>query len=192
MKTGWEYSNFARKYRGNSGILQLMNDLGKLNANDYFMLGGGSPSYIEKVSTYFNEVLKKKVSDKNYFNRYFFKYSSPQGEESFRETLADYFSDFFKTKITKKNITLTNGSQNCFYALFNIFSGKFGSQKKKVLFPLVPEYIGYENVFLEEGCIAAYKGKITLIDDLYFKYKIDFDRIKITKNIGAIAFSNPL
>ncbi len=199
MKTNWSYSNFSKNYESNSGILQLMNDLGKLNPNDYFMLGGGTPSHIENVSLYFNEILKKKINQGNYFNRYLFKYSSPQGEESFREILASYFTDFFKTKISKKNITLTNGSQNSFYALFNIFSGKFSeklngkfaTQKKKILFPLVPEYIGYEDIFLESDCLVTYKAKIKPLDDLFFKYKIDFAKIKITKDIGAIAFSNP-
>ncbi len=198
LELSWEISDWAKKYQKNSGILQLMNDLGKLNPKEYTMLGGGTPSYIKQVNDYFNEQIKRLSQNTTYFNEFPFKYSSPQGNEKFRDVLANYFSSHFKTTITAKNITLTSGSQNSFYALFNFFSGTFNGKKggnhKKILFPMVPEYIGYQDIFFEPGSIITCKPKLAQEGD-FFKYEIDFDEIEAIPNpqgtIGAVALSIP-
>ncbi len=190
-KSTWNYSTFASKFQKESGILQLMNDLGKLNPQDFIMLGGGSPSHIKEVNNYFYETFKTLTAKKNYFDEFPFKYATPQGNENFRKTLANYFSALFNKKVKPENITLTNGSQNSFFILFNLFSGYFGAKRKKILFPLMPEYIGYEDVFLSDKSFVSYLPIITMQDDFFFKYSIDFSKIKMTSSIAAIAFSKP-
>ena len=101
-------------------------------------------------------------------------------------------ADEFGWDIQPKNIALTNGSQSAFFVLFNMFAGAFeDGANKKIMFPLAPEYIGYCDVGLDDGSFVASKPEIEHIDEHIFKYHIDFDRINITDEIGAICVSRP-
>ena len=48
-----QFSNFSRGFRADSGILQLMDDLGKAQDldGDIFMLGGGNPAAVPRSRT---------------------------------------------------------------------------------------------------------------------------------------------
>jgi len=106
--------------------------------------------------------------------------------------LANLFRDEFGWDIGPANIALTNGSQNAFFSLFNLFAGKFdGGHSKQILLPLAPEYIGYSEVGLEPNFFQANRPEIELLDDRLFKYRVDFDRLKMDESIGAICFSRP-
>jgi valine--pyruvate aminotransferase len=74
----------------------------------------------------------------------------------------------------------------------NLFSGTFGKgDKRKVLFPLSPEYIGYADQAIEEGAILSYPSAIEMIDDFHFKYRVNFDTLKISEDTGGICVSRP-
>ena len=106
--------------------------------------------------------------------------------------MADLFRDEFGWSIGPENIALTNGSQNAFFSLFNLFAGKFeDGHSKQILLPLTPEYIGYSEVGLEPNFFQANRPEIELLDERLFKYRVDFDRLKMDDNIGAICFSRP-
>jgi valine--pyruvate aminotransferase len=98
----------------------------------------------------------------------------------------------FGWNIRPENIALTNGSQTAFFFLFNIFAGACEDGKnRKILFPLAPEYIGYSDVGLTDDLFVAHKPQITRIDERIFKYRVDFSRMNITDEIGAICVSRP-
>ncbi|MEJ2367274.1 MAG: aminotransferase class I/II-fold pyridoxal phosphate-dependent enzyme, partial [Acidobacteriota bacterium] len=79
-----------------------------------------------------------------------------------------------------------------FFILFNIFAGEYKSGvKKKILFPLTPEYIGYCDVGMTEDLFAARKPLIEHEDEHIFKYHIDFEKLQIDESIGAICVSRP-
>jgi valine--pyruvate aminotransferase len=94
--------------------------------------------------------------------------------------------------VSPANIALTTGSQSAFFILFNIFAGVYeDGTKKKILLPLAPEYIGYADVgFLEDLFVAA-RPDIEHIDEHTFKYHVDFDRLNVGDDIGAICISRP-
>jgi valine--pyruvate aminotransferase len=84
------------------------------------------------------------------------------------------------------------GSQTSFYFLYNILAGQMeDGSTKKILFPIVPEYIGYADQGIEKNQFVGMKPKITHIDEHTYKYSIDFDNLKITDDIAAIAISRP-
>ncbi len=87
---------------------------------------------------------------------------------------------------------MTNGSQSAFFILFNLLAGEFeDGTRKKVLFPLSPEYIGYADVGLCHDLFVSQKPVIEHIDAHTFKYHIDFDKLQIADDIGAICVSRP-
>lgn len=189
-----EVSRFGRKIAETSGIGQLMEDLGIANSEgrNILMLGGGNPAHIHKVQQYFRSSMEKLLSNGAEFERAIGNYDPPSGNREFIEAVSALLRSELGWDIRPKNIALTNGSQAAFFILFNIFAGYFeGRAGRKILFPLAPEYIGYCDVGLEDNLLVANKPQIKHIDDHVFKYHVDFDRIDITDEIGAICVSRP-
>ena len=188
------FSNFGQKFTHKSGILQLMDDLGQAMSgnSDLLMLGGGNPGHIPQVQTVFRKRMEQILADKNAFEKLIGNYDPPQGDLAFTTALADLLRETFGWDIGSENIALTLGSQSSFFLLFNLFAGEFpNSKKKKILFPLAPEYIGYSDLGLSDDFFIAQRPSIEHIDDHTFKYHVDFDALKIMDDIGAICVSRP-
>ncbi|MDB0031466.1 valine--pyruvate transaminase [Opitutales bacterium] len=189
-----KFSDFGKRFAGEIGIGELMDDLGDALVSDPapLMLGGGNPAHIAGVQALFRSRMKDILSSAGEFERLIGNYDTPQGAKAFVGALADLFRDEFGWSIGPENIALTNGSQNAFFSLFNLFAGKFeGGHSKQILLPLAPEYIGYSEVGLEPNFFQANRPDIELLDDRLFKYRVDFDRLKMNDSIGAICFSRP-
>ena len=189
-----KFSDFGKRFAGEIGIGELMDDLGDALVSDPapLMLGGGNPAHVPEVQALFRSRMEDILSSAGEFERVIGNYDTPQGAKTFVGALADLFRAEFGWKIGPENIALTNGSQNAFFSLFNLFAGKFdGGQLKQVLLPLAPEYIGYSEVGLEPDFFRANRPEIELLDDRLFKYRVDFDRLKMDNSIGAVCFSRP-
>ena len=187
-------SEFGKRFAGEIGIGELIDALGDVLVSDDApsMLGGGNPAHIAEVQALFRSRMKDILSSAGEFERVIGNYDTPQGSKAFVGALADLFRDEFGWDIGPANIALTNGSQNAFFSLFNLFAGKFdGGHSKQILLPLAPEYIGYSEVGLEPNFFQANRPEIELLDDRLFKYRVDFDRLKMDESIGAICFSRP-
>jgi len=187
-------SLFGKKIATESGIGRLMEDLGTAFSQDrdMLMLGGGNPAHIPQVQKYFRASMETLMQDGSEFERAIGNYDPPSGNPEFIEAIAALLRKELGWDIESKNIALTNGSQTAFFILFNIFAGAFeGGIEKKILLPLAPEYIGYCDVGLADDMFAANAPKIEHLDEHIFKYHIDFDRINVTGQIGAICVSRP-
>ncbi len=188
------FSNFGRKFTNKSGILQLMDDLGQAMSgnSDMLMLGGGNPGHIPEVQKVFRQRMEQILDDQNTFEKLIGNYDPPQGDQAFTTALADLLRETFDWDIKPENIALTLGSQSSFFILFNLFAGEFpNGKKKKILFPLAPEYIGYSDLGLSDNFFIAQRPSIEHIDNHTFKYHVDFDALEITDEIGAICVSRP-
>ena len=119
-----QLSKFGEKFTAKTGILQLMDDLGSAlsSGEEVLMLGGGNPSYIPQVQACFREKMAQLFDDGNRFERMVGDYASPSGSRSFAEAIATLLRQMFGWQITADNIALTNGSQNAFFCLFNLFA----------------------------------------------------------------------
>jgi valine--pyruvate aminotransferase len=187
-------SQFGRKIAVTSGIGRLMEDLGIVpsEGRDMLMLGGGNPAHIPKVQECFRDSMEKLLGDGAEFEQAIGNYDPPGGNREFIEATSALLKSELAWDVGPKNIALTNGSQTAFFILFNLFAGAFESgARKKILFPLAPEYIGYCDVGLVDDMFVANKPQIEHIDDHIFKYHVDFDQISITDEIGAICLSRP-
>ncbi|WP_075477625.1 valine--pyruvate transaminase [Moritella viscosa] len=188
-----EFSLFGQRFTQFSGITQLMHDLneGIRSGDDVIMLGGGNPAQIPEMLERFNSEAQQLLSSGDLVAA-MSNYDGPQGKNSFTTALATLLNKTYGWELTDKNIALTNGSQNAFFYLFNLFAGDFsGNKKKKVLFPLAPEYIGYTDTALSDDFFETVKPKIELLDGGLFKYHVDFDNLHITDDIGLICVSRP-
>ena len=189
-----KFSKFADKFGSLCGISQLMHDLTDTGntARPRYMLGGGCPAPIPQVQQIFRDRMQQILSASSLFDHAVGRYDPPQGNSVFVESLAALLNQMFGWEIHRGNIALTQGSQQAFFSLFNLFAGEFDDgSTKKILLPMSPEYIGYRDVGLDRHIFTSLLPKIETVDDLFFKYRIDFDAIDIHDNIGAICVSRP-
>jgi len=187
-------SQFGRKMAVQSGIGQLMDDLGAAlrDQDNALMLGGGNPAHIGQVECHFRRSMMTLLQQGNRFERAVGEYDPPEGNTAFIRAVATLLHEQFGWDIGPRNIALTHGSQSAFFILFNLFAGRFDDgTTKKVLFPLTPEYIGYCDVGLEPDLFASLKPWIEHLDEHLFKYRLDFERLEVTNEIGAICVSRP-
>jgi len=186
-------SKFGEKFTRKAGITQLMDDLGEALANDdILMLGGGNPAHIPEVQVRFRTRMEAILAEPGAFESMIGNYDGSRGNAAFIEALAEMLSKTFGWKIGPENIALTNGSQNAFFCLFNLFAGEMqDGSKKKILFPLTPEYIGYADTGLTDDFFVSKRPTIELLDDGLFKYHVDFQGLEIGDDIGAICVSRP-
>lgn len=191
---GMQYSQFGQKFKKQTGIGQLMEDLGSPPPGAC-MLGGGNPALISEVAQVWKEIVSKQIESGS-FKRILGSYESPAGIQELRERVASILSEESGTAISENQIAITNGSQNAFYLLLNFFSGKFeNARSKKILFPILPEYIGYTDQTLETDSFLSFLPKIQEIDSHYYKYYIDKENFEIVSDwkeqAGCICVSRP-
>ncbi|MDA3956391.1 valine--pyruvate transaminase [Oceanispirochaeta sp.] len=187
-------TSFGEKFTKKSGILELMDDLGNaVSGKDRVcMLGGGNPADIKEVQAVWRRCMTELMNDSRGLEDALANYDSPQGKQSFLESLAGLMSRTFGWEIGPENIAITNGSQSAFFILLNLFGGTDADGvKKKVLFPLCPEYIGYADQGVEEGIFKTCPASIEILDDFLFKYHVDFSRLDVSDDVGAICISRP-
>lgn len=200
-----QFSKFGEKFTRHSGILQLMDDLGKALSSDkpVNMLGGGNPAQIDEMNQAFAEVLQQIAADGAAVQS-IANYSTPQGDKELIDTLAAYLCREYGWDISADNIALTNGSQNAFFFLFNLFGGAFEengtSVDKAVLLPLAPEYVGYADAHVSGCHFLSVPPQIESVqhngEDGFFKYRVDFDALENLPQwregkIGAVCCSRP-
>ena len=209
-----KFSKFGQKFTQPTGISQLMDDLGDALKSDQpvNMLGGGNPARIEAVNELFLETYQALGNDGSFredinstATSSMANYSNPQGDAAFIDALVGFFNRHYDWNLTAENIALTNGSQNAFFYLFNLFGGAFTDDKnesvdKSILLPLTPEYIGYSDVHVEGQHFTAVLPHIDEVthdgEAGFFKYRVDFEALENLPalkegRIGAICCSRP-
>src|SRR5574344_1683113 len=196
------FSEFGEKLTGESGILQLMDDLGRpLPAGmKSYALGGGNPAQIPEIEAMYRREMERIMGAGRSFEDLIGKYDGPQGRNCFIEAVASYLSKTYGWKIGPENVAVTNGSQSACFYLFNLFSGTYTDStknhfRKTILFPLVPEYVGYADQGIEAGTFVSIPSRFSEYNDHTFKYFIDFEKLEayLAKHheVGAMCVSRP-
>lgn len=190
------FSSFGQKLTGESGILNLMDDIGRpLPAGvTPYMLGGGNPARIPEVEAVYRREMERILSDGTAFEDTISKYDSPQGRVSFIEALVSFFRREYGWDIAPENVAITNGSQSAFFYLFNLFSGA-SPKRKTILFPLVPEYVGYADQGIDRDTFVTLPSRIELEGDHSFKYRLDIplvgEYLSAHPEVGALCVTRP-
>jgi len=145
-----EFSIFGERLCFGSGIGELMDDLGHALAvaaeggKEMIMLGGGQPAHIPAMDALWRKRMEEVLAGEGGFESMVGNYEPPQGSPAFLKSLAKMLNANFNWNLTEKNIAVTAGGQTAFFFLFNALAGHMpDGRTKKILLPLVPEYIGY-------------------------------------------------
>jgi valine--pyruvate aminotransferase len=189
-----KWSEFGERFTRPTGARQLMDDLGDALSSDrpVCMLGGGNPAHIPELEELFSNELRRVLDSESDYRRMLANYPSPAGEERFRTALANLFAREYGWEVTAKNIALTSGSQAGFFLLFNLLAGpQSDGGFKRILLPVTPEYIGYQDVGIRAGMLTALRPTIEEFGDNTFKYGLDVDKLVVGDDIGALCVSRP-
>ena len=194
------FSAVGQKLTARSGILALMDDLGRALTiePDMRMLGGGNPAAVPAMQVLWRERMQALLDEGAAFDRMLGNYDPPRGNPRFLASLARLLRDKFGWAIGPENLAITTGGQTAFFQIFNLLAGRFtDGRQRKILLPLCPEYIGYADQGIEEGLFVACRPTISWPQGeaaRVFKYRIDFAAVEAAlalHDVGAIAVSRP-
>lgn len=119
-------------------------------------------------------------------------YDPPKGNPQFIDAFCRFLIEHYHWPIGPENIALTNGSQSAFFGLVNLLAGRISdSSLKRILLPMVPEYIGYADEAIEPGMFRSIPPRIELIDQYLFKHHPILDQLSTDYQIAAICISRP-
>lgn len=168
-----------------------MEDLGQALAagGDIIMMGGGNPAHIPGVEAVWRRRLEEILAKPGAMEAMLGDYDTPRGRPEFLKTMAEFFDRAFGWSLDEGNIAVTIGSQAANFLLFNLLAGNDAGARKKILFPIVPEYIGYASQGISSDMFRAWKPRIELLDNHNFKYRINFG--DIGDDVAAICLSRP-
>ena len=184
-------SDFGRKFSGPSGIHDLMEDFGHALSGDaeMIMMGGGNPAHIPEMEALWRRRLEEILAEPDRMETMLGDYDTPRGRPAFLKTMAGFFNRTFGWDVDAGNIAVTIGGQAANFLLFNMLAGPDGGTAKKILFPLVPEYIGYASQGIAENMFTGWKPRIEFLENRRFKYRIGFG--EIGEEIAALCLSRP-
>lgn len=189
-----DLSVFGQKFAGQSGISELMTDLGEaLSDNpDMVFMGGGNPARIHEVEAIFQRGLEQIIADTDQRQSLLGVYQSPQGDRQFRRQLAAFLKKQYGWSLGEQNIAVSNGSQSAFFVLYNLFAGNMpGDGRRRIHLPLAPEYVGYADIGLSGDLFSATRPSIERLGEHLFKYRVDFSRVQPGDDVGALSVSRP-
>lgn len=189
-----KFSLFGEKYSSRSGIVELMDDLGnalRLNP-DMISLGGGTPARIPQVEAAVRDCLQQLCASPENVHRLVGVYQAPQGDEALLRQVADFLRVEYGWPLTWRNVAVSNGGQSAFFLLSNMLAGRGADGGYRHLqLPLAPEYLGYTDAGLEEGFFVSSRPAIEILDEHLFKYRVDFEALRLDESTGAVCVSRP-
>ena len=131
-----------------TGIDDLMEDLFKaLHSGDpgLCQLNGGSPAVIPEVTELWRRSMTELVRDGR-FDVLVGHYAHPGGDPAFIRALAGFLNDRCGWNLKPENIAITQGGQMACFTLFNMLAGPCAEGGiREILFPLCPDYVGYQS-----------------------------------------------
>ena len=190
-----KFSQFGQNLGCGSGIEELMDDLGHALASggpDLKMLGGGQPARIPEINAVWHHRWLDLLDEPGGLDRALTSYDPPRGNPRFLEAVAGLLRRSFGWDIGPDNVAVTCGGQTAFYFLFNLLAGPMpDGSRRKILLPLIPEYIGYANQGAAGEIFRAVTPLIEPTGPHEFKYHVDFNKLELTPDIAAICASRP-
>lgn len=159
---------------------------------DLYQLNGGSPACFPEISEMWKKSMLSML-EKDDFESLVGQYSHPRGDSGFIRAFVQYINKKYNWGISEKNIAITQGSQMAFFILFNILGGPGPANKtREILFPICPDYIGYQAQDLHGGVIfRGSRPNIRLIGDHEFKYELNLANLDIREETAALCLSRP-
>ena len=186
------FSRFGERFINDTGIKDLVDDLGKYAGREgVCMLGGGNPAMIPEINDIWRKRMNEILENGDQFQRMLGLYDTSIGKIKFFDALAGMLNKEYGWPVTGKNIAVINGSQTSCFLLYNMLSGEMpNGSTGKILMPLMPEYIGYADQTIDPASFTSCRPGINEYAPNMFKYQVDFDAIDMN-GVSAIAASRP-
>ncbi len=189
------FSELGAHVAAKSGIESLMDDLGNALAEgggEMLMLGGGNPAHIPEMEQAWAARMHEITQTPGALRQLLGVYDPPRGNARFLSALAALLRREYGWPIGPEHLAITNGGQTAFYCLFNLLAGRTPSgEERKILLPVVPEYIGYANQGFGRELFHACRPRIEETGPHRFKYRVDFDQLETDTPLAAICVSRP-
>jgi valine--pyruvate aminotransferase len=178
-----------------TGVRAIMEDIRQTQAASpsapWINLSPGNPVILPAVEAMWREHARA-VADSKEFGDVVCRYGESQGYPPLLDAVANLFNSKYNWGITPANVLITPGSQSLLFAAANCFCGYDGKGTlRKLLLPLSPDYTGYDGICLNEEALTAVPPHIEIGADHTFKYGVDFEKLSIDDNTGAVMFSRP-
>lgn len=189
-----KFSTLGARIAGGSGIEDLMEDLGRALAEggeDMAMLGGGNPAHVPEMEALWHSRLAEILDHPAQLRRVLAIYDPPQGNPGFLEALAAMLRHEYGWPVGPENLAVTPGGQSAFFFLFNLLGG--GSERR-ILFPVMPEYIGYASQELMPGTFFGMRPRIERTGPHRFRYHVETGRLpqgRAAEEVAAVCVSRP-
>ncbi len=188
-------SLFAESLTGGSGIETLMDDLGHALAEGgagIRMLGGGNPALIPEVNAVWRRRMEEILGEGDRFDRMMTVYDPPKGNTRFALALAAYLQREYGWDVGAEHIGITCGGQAAFFRSLQPLC-------RRVLRRPAQEGAAARRAGIHRlresgprpGFLHGRDAGDRALRPACLKYRVDFDRLKIGGDIGAICASRP-
>ncbi len=186
-------SRFGHKMSQLTGVRAIMKDIIETmrSGGQWVNLSPGNPLILPEVEAMWRQYTAKLLASKD-FGEVVGRYGASQGYGPLIDAVVEFFNSTYKWGISAENVLITPGSQALYFYAANTFGGYDPHGRlRKILLPLSPDYTGYGGVALTEESLLALKPNIDVTGPHRFKYRPDFDSLKVDDTIGAVLFSRP-
>jgi valine--pyruvate aminotransferase len=186
-------SDFGHKMNGANNIQSMFDEMTSVAGRKKVvaMFGGGNPALIPGVVDVYAERMRRLFSSSESAGEAVGRYDNPRGNAEFLEAFVAFMNRHYHLGISEENVVVTTGSQSGYFILFNILAGKAGRLHKQILFPSIPEYIGYFDQGIEPELFASARPAVVKLGDHGFVYRVNFDSLRIDESIAAMCLSRP-
>jgi valine--pyruvate aminotransferase len=189
-------SKFGQQMSQLTGVRAIMKDIiDTLHASpghEFINLSAGNPVILPEVEQLWRDCTADLLSSPEY-GEVVCRYGSSQGYDPLIEAIATDFNKRYGLNLSDRHILITPGSQSIYFYGANCFGGYTTTgELKQIVLPLSPDYTGYGGVSLTPEAIISYKPRLDINEtNHYFKYRPDFNQLKISETTGCVIFSRP-
>lgn len=191
-----DLSQFGSQMSQLTGVRAIMKDIIETLRNsegrEFINLSAGNPIILPEIEQLWRDCTQELLNSDEY-GEVVCRYGSSQGYTPLIEAIVEDFNARYGLELSDRHILITGGSQALYLYAANAFGGYTTSgELKQVVLPLSPDYTGYGGVSLTPEALLAYKPTLEIDKDKHrFKYRPDFNKLKIDRQSGCVIFSRP-
>lgn len=189
-------SKFGSQMSQLTGVRAIMKDIIETLRNsagrEFINLSAGNPVILPEIEQLWRDCTADLLASDEY-GEVVCRYGSSQGYAPLIDAIVTDFNRRYGLSLSDRNVLITPGSQSLYFYGANAFGGYTTEGKlKEVVLPLSPDYTGYGGVSLTPEALIAFKPKLEIDSSKHrFKYRPDFDQLKISEQTGCVIFSRP-
>ncbi|MCX7712821.1 MAG: valine--pyruvate transaminase [Chthoniobacterales bacterium] len=197
MKPYWRqgvWSRLGKVLASGSGIEELMEDLGIALAEggpELCFLGGGNPAHVPAAEAIWQREMAEISRNHFQLRRVLGIYDPPRGNPAFLQAFANFLNRLYGWEIGTDQLAVTPGGQMAFFLLFCLLAGDGQGERGQIVFPVIPEYIGYAAQELGRGIFVGLRPQIEITGTHSFRYRADFAKLEDLEGIVAVCISQP-